>query len=54
MVQLKCDYEGCGKDQISGGNTIIDVQGNDYEVGLCVYHLKKLVLEAQIKDGWDK
>ena len=47
---MKCDYEGCEREAVSGGNTIIDVQGNDYSVDLCAFHLKKLVPEAELKD----
>ena len=45
-----CDYKGCKRETVSGGNIIIDVQGNDYSVDLCAFHLKKLVPEAILEE----
>ena len=47
---MECDYKDCKREAISGGNLIIDVEGNDYSVDLCAFHLKKLVPEAVLTD----
>lgn len=41
----KCDYRGCKRDIASGGNIIFDKDGNEWNVDLCEYHLKKLGVE---------
>ena len=47
---MECDYKGCKRFGVSGGNLICDVQGNEYSVDLCAFHLKKLAPNAVVKE----
>ena len=48
-----CDYEGCKREVVSGGNIIVDVQGDVAHVDLCAFHLKKLWKQACVKEEKD-
>jgi len=39
-----CDYKGCKRPTVSGGNLISDEEGDVYDdVELCQFHLNKLI-----------
>lgn len=49
---MNCDYKGCQREMVSGGNLIIDEEGEDYNIDLCRFHLNKLIhKEVHFKNG---
>ncbi len=47
-----CDYKGCKRPTVSGGNCICDVAGDVTNVDLCAFHLRKLVPDAVLEDKY--
>ena len=43
MSVLKCSYRGCKREAVSGGNLVVDTEGEIYDVDLCEFHLNKLI-----------
>jgi len=44
---LKCDFKDCKEEVVSGGNTIYDENGDDFQVDLCKKHLDELIGEQK-------